>query len=335
MASLDVFRNSAFNMMAMTEAINVVPNKYNRLRQLGIFTEEPLTVRTVAVESKNGVLNLIQSKPVGAPAAQNTIGDRSIRDFRIPHFPLEDAILAQDVSGVRAFGTESDLMAVQDLVNEKLMTMADKHEQTREYLEWGALAGIVKDADGSTLVNYFTEFGVTQKVINFPLSTTADPMAKIHELKDYLEATLEGETMSGVWVPCSAAFFDALTLHDKVKAAYANYASRQPLGLDYRSKFEHGGVIFERHVGQATDAAGSVRAFVAADEAIALPTGTRNAFRTAFAPGNFLETVNTRALPKYAKQEPMEFGRGIKIWTESNVLPIVKRPKLIVRLTKS
>ena len=336
MASLDVFKSSAFSMFSMTEALNIVPKKWTRLRELGIFTEEPLMLRTFAVEQTIGVLNLIQSKPVGAPAAQNTIGHRSLRNFTIPHFPLEDSVLAQDVVGVRAFGTESELMGVQELLAEKLQTMADKHEQQREYLEWGALRGIVLEADTTTIVNYFTEFGITQQTFNFAFSSaTTNPAIQIMALKDWLEKSLEGEIMNGVQVFCSAPFFDALITHVLVKEAYANWSSRQPLGMDYRSKFEHNGVVFERHIGAATDAAGNIRDFVPANEAIAIATGTTNTFRTVFAPANFMETANTRALPRYAKQERLEYDRGIKIWTESNLLPICKRPKLIVKLTKS
>jgi hypothetical protein len=51
--------------------------------------------------------------------------------------------------------------------------------------------------------------------------------------------------------------------------------------------------------------------------------------------GNFLETANTMGQPYYAKQEPRKFNAGIDLWAESNVLPICKRPEVLVTVTNA
>lgn len=336
MSALDIFNNNAFSTFELTDAINVVPNKFGRLQELNLFPARPVRGRTIAIESKQGVLNLLPTKPVGSPGTLGTIDHRSLRDFTIPHIPHDDFLLAADVQSVRAFGSENQLMGVQDLLNDKLMTMRSKHSQTLEFLRWGALKGIILDADGSTLLNLFTEFGVSQETQDFDLdNTSAEVLLKTSALKRYMELNAFGAFVTGVHVFCSSGFFGALITHPKVEAAYSSYSvNNQNLANDYRNRFVHNGIVFEEHNGTATDAAGTVRKFIADDEAIAVPLGS-DIFATYFAPADFIETVNTPGLEVYAKQERMDFDRGIKIHTQSNPLPMCNRPQLLVKLTRT
>ena len=147
---LDIFNSQAFAMVALTEAINMVPNTYGRLRELNLFPIKPVNTTTVAIEIKNNVLNLIPTQPRGGPANQNVTGKRQLKDFRIPHIPLEDLILADEVQNIRAFGTENQFQAVMALVNERQMEIVNKFAITLEWLRNGALKGQVLDADGTS-----------------------------------------------------------------------------------------------------------------------------------------------------------------------------------------
>ena len=54
--------------------------------------------------------------------------------------------------------------------------------------------------------------------------------------------------------------------------------------------------------------------------------------RTVYAPADYIETVNTIGLPRYAKQATdQEFGRWVKLHTQSNPLPICTRPKTLIK----
>jgi lambda family phage portal protein len=64
----------------------------------------------------------------------------------------------------------------------------------------------------------------------------------------------------------------------------------------------------------------------------AFPLGTTDTFRTFFVPGNFIECVGTYGEELYARQIPRQDVTGIDILTQSNPLPIMKRPALTVRL---
>ena len=47
---LNPFSNDAFNMVALTAAINKIPNNYGRLEQLNLMPVEGVRTRTILIE---------------------------------------------------------------------------------------------------------------------------------------------------------------------------------------------------------------------------------------------------------------------------------------------
>jgi hypothetical protein len=273
---LNPFANDAFDMASLTAAINKIPNTYGRLEQLNLMPAQGVRTRTILVEEMSGVLNLLPTQPVGAPGTQGTTGKRKVRSFVIPHIPHEDTVQPEDVQGIRPFGSETELDALASLMAQKLQTMRAKHSITLEHLRIGALKGVILDADGSVLYDLYSEFGITPKTVSFALgSASTEVLLKVLEVKRHIEDNLKGEFMTGILCLCSQGFYDAFTTHSKVKEAFMYFQRNQQLGNDYRTGFTFGGMTFEEYRGQATDAAGNVRKFIADDEAQFFPLGTR------------------------------------------------------------
>lgn len=337
MPSINPFQsNPAFSMASLTASINLLPNMYGRINQMGLFGDQGVTTRTIWVEEQNGVLALLPSQPVGSPGTLGKDGKRKARAFVIPHFPHDNVVLPDEVQNVRAFGSENNLDVLSRIVNNKLQTMKNKHDITLEYMRMGALKGTIVDGGGVTLYNLFTEFGITQKVIAMALTTsTTEVRNKCLDISRWMEDNLMGEVMSQAYALCSQTFFDALISHANVKAAYANYAeAANRLGGDPRKGFQFGGVTFEEYRASAADSAGVTQKFIPDDEAYCFPLGTMETFRTYFAPADFNETANTIGLPYYSKQEPRRFDRGTDLHSQSNPLPLCLRPGVLVKLTK-
>lgn len=330
------FNGNYFNMIALTDAINILPNTYGRAESLGVFKTKSTRFRHIAIEEKNGVLNLLPTQLPGSPATVGVRGKRTVRTFTIPHIPHEDVVLPEEVQGIRAFGSENETMALADVLTDHLQNMRNKHAITLEHLRMGALKGKILDADGSTLYDLYDEFGIPEKTVNFALSTaTTDVKTKCLEVIRHIEDHLRGEYMTSVHALVSSEFYDALTSHPKVKDAYERWQEGAALRNDMRSGFTFGGITFEEYRGQATDPDGNVRRFIAANQGHVFPMGTLESFVTYFAPADFNETVNTLGRPLYAKQEPRRFDRGTDLHTQSNPLPMCLRPGVLVKLTVS
>jgi hypothetical protein len=305
------FENPGFSMASLTAAINLIPNRYGRLEQLNLFPAKPVRTRQILVEEYAGRLNLLPTRAPGSPGTVGERGQRKLRSFVIPHIPHDDVVLPEEVQGLRAFGSETEMEAIGGVMARHLETMRNKHAITLEHLRMGALKGKILDADGSELIDLFDAFEITQETVSFELgSGGTNVKAKCAAVLTKIEDNLKGEFMNGVHCLCSPEFFAALTGHAKVEKAFENWQNGAILINDVRAGFTYGGITFEEYRGQATDINGNARRFIAAGEAHAFPLGTVDTFATYFAPADFNETVNTLGQPLYAKQEPRKFDRA-------------------------
>jgi hypothetical protein len=203
-------------------------------------------------------------------------------------------------------------------------------EVTKEYHRVGAVKGVILDADGtSEIYDLFDEFGITKETENVNFATADVKMVGLN-LKRYIESKLGGVSFAGVQVLCGQEFFSNLVTNDSVKAAFDRWQDGRFLREDQRFVgFEFPtGVFWEEYRGQI----GSAK-FIADDKAHAFPVGVRDLFVTAYAPANFMETVNTLGKPYYAKQEMKKFDLGVDLFVQSNPLSLCTQPEVLVELT--
>lgn len=335
---INPFDETGYNLATMTSAINLIPNRYGRVRSMGIFSEEPVNTRTIIVEEKNGHLSLLPSLPVGSPATRANHGKGKTRSFVIPHIPYDDLIRPSDIQGRREAGS-IDPKTLETVMMQRLTNMRGSHAITEEHLMCGGVKGVILDADGSVLYDLFDEFGITQKSMSFALSVAGTDVAKVcRSTVRHIEDNLLGEVMDRVHCLCGESFFDALIAHPNVEKFYLGHAQALQLAgnnTDPRKGFVFGGITFEEYRGKATDpTSGSMRKFIGDNDAHFFPTGTQNTFKIHYAPADFMETVNTFGVPIYAKQVMADNGKKVDVLTESNPLPLCRRPAILVKGTK-
>lgn len=338
---LDVFNGDAFSMHSLTKVINTIPHKPMRLGSLGLFEERGVRTTSIDIEGRNGRLSLIQTSPRGGvandPLSQNK---RTMRSFRAFHLERDAKVYADEVQNVRAFGSETEMQQVQDIVQERLAELVPMHEATLEYHRVNALQGTLLDADGSTLLNLFTEFGVSQQTQNFAFSTTTtDVRGAVIAAKRKAEDELGGEVILGWRGFCSSGWYDSLVSHATVADAL-KYQQGVQLQSDLRSGFRFGDVDFEEYRGSVTkpdSVGGGAAAFFPANVAFLVPICANPIFITRFAPADYEETVNTLGLPMYAKQvaDPSGLNKFRLLNTQSNPIALCLRPRAVIKLTKS
>ena len=116
MVVMNPFDAGGYSLAEMTEAINILPNVYTRLGQMGLFRFEGVTQRSVVIEQAEGVLNLLPTVPLGGPATVANRDTRSMRSFTVPWIPHDDVITPQDIQGVRGFGVAAWTHALYDVM---------------------------------------------------------------------------------------------------------------------------------------------------------------------------------------------------------------------------
>ena len=341
MATLDVFKADGFSTTSLSLAIAEMDFVPSRIERLGLFSIDSVSTTTIQVEKRRDTLAIVPSSARGGNGYAINQDNAVLRPFNVPHFQLNDSIMADEVQNLRAFGSESELESVQNHVNRKLARGARILDATIEFQRMGAIQGIVYDVrpDLTTqaIYNYYTEFGVTQDTVNFQFSNaSADILGACTQVRKYIEDELGMSVLDEVRAFVGYDFWAALIAHAKVTAAYSNWyggprVNMDPLTMDLRYKgFEFGGIIWEVYRGTPT-----LSAFIPAGEGIAFPTGVPDLFVSTFAPADYVETVNTPGLVRYAKQYQPLNGKSIALEMQTNHLAMNTRPKTSIKLTKS
>lgn len=342
---LDIFDQDAFSVTSLTDVVNEVSYRPNRLAQLGLFQTESVSTLHVAIERIGDIIQLI------APTPRGTVGEavdgpkRTIENISIPHFSRPWHVYADEVQGVRALGSETQLETVQGVVAKKMAANLSDFELTEEYSRLGAITGIITYADGSTL-NLYQKFGVVAPaVIDFDLDA-ASPFDGALRLKCANAVRTARKSLGGVNFEYLHSFvgdnfFDDLLRHKEVREAYKGWNEAQILRDSYigpnRSSnpmFEFGGIVFENYGAIDDDGDGALLG-IAAGDARFVPVGVDGLFRTYYGPADYMETVNTPGQRLYAKQEPMKFDKGILGEMQSNALSICTRPGALLKGTRT
>lgn len=339
MATLDIFKQDAFKLVSMMGAIDNVDYRPQRLGAMGIFTPNPVRTELVSIESRDGVLSLIKTSKRGAPLDQHKNDKRVIRDFRTTRIAESDRINASELANIRAFGTESELQQVQNEIARRLsgpVGIESKVELTLENMRLGAIQGIVKDADGSTIRDWYSEFGVSQAAeINFDLTAAAPSSGAIRKLCNQVVRAMMKQS-KGVWTSqtrvhalCGDAFWDDLTAHKEVRETYLNTQEASDLrdGNVYET-FNYGGITFENYRG--TDDGTTVS--IGTDKVRFFPVNAPGAFLEVFSPGEqfaHLGQLGQRIYPMIVPDRDRDMYADVEGY--SYPLHVATRPKMLQR----
>ncbi|OKA29285.1 major capsid protein E [Pseudomonas versuta] len=329
MADIAIFDDEAFSVSSLTAAINEQQYLPGRLSSLGLFQEEGITTLTVQIEKDGDTLALVPAGERGTSGLVVAASKRTLIPFNTVHLPERFTIKADEIQGIRAFGTRSELQAVQDVVNARLLKARRQLDVTHEYQRMGALNGKILDADGRTvLLDIFDRFGVEQQTLSMEFAAGKDKLrVRCMRALDLQEEALGSTTTSGSRAFCGKTFWEALVTHPDVVDNYKNTQQAVVLRADARETFEFGGITWERYRGRIAG-----QPFVHDDKALLVPEGVPDLYISAFAPADYMETVNTQGIPYYSKIEPMPFNKGMAGEAQSNPLHICTRPKAQILL---
>ena len=335
MPSMDVFNDDAFSLVSLTAAIN--KNKYRpgQITATGIFAEDGVTTTTVYIEQRDGKLGLVEPTERGGPGETTGEEGREMVPFRVPHYERDDAMLADEVQNIRAFGEEGDVLeTVENRVDRKLARHGQDLTMTLEHQRVGAIKGVVTTKGGRVLENLYTRFGIaTPAAVSLELDVEAtDVGAIVDGVRFSIEDSLD-ENYDGLHAFTGRDLHTQLWRHKSVKETLLSHAGAIELRMAVPDVFEFGGITWERYrTGQAaTSDLGS--AYIAANEARVVPLGVPDLFLTRFAPADYEETVNTIGLPMYSRQYPMPNGKGRNLEIQMNAISLCTRPGVLRKLT--
>lgn len=340
---LDFLNNERYAVRNLSAALVETPNEYSALTDMGLFPEVGIATTYVEIEIKKGSLSIIPTSRRGGPAPHLNRDRSKLRLLPTLFMQLNDTIRPSDLQNIRAFGTNDQFESFDGLLADRLDRIQRYYRMSHEYFRWGALAGDVLDADGSTvLYNNYAEMGESQASFDFKFGTISEngPLTARKTHRRYLERERRGEPMGGtVWF-CTSEFMDNVTQHPahvkmyEQQQATPGRLAEHPLFEDHEM-FMTGNTLFIEHNGYATytkeDGTSEERQFIPEGEAIGVPLGTAETFRSYFAPGEMMDAVNAPGLSMYVSLKELDHGAGIEVHTQSAPYFAVQKPRLVVR----
>lgn len=350
MELMDIFDGDAFSMVTMTTAINKTPYPPNFLGSLGIFTPTPIrTIDNAVAISDAGELAVVQTTPRGSPPIEQTVPTQNIRSFRTPRIAVADTIRASELQGILSrsvFSGPNMAVMLADLQSEMAyrldgpVGLRSKQETTKERMRLGAIAGVVLDADGSTLYNWPTLFGVSLPTeIAFDLAA-ANPAPgilnnKIRALhRSVLRAAKAGNLPSArVIALCGDNFFDAFVNHADVITAYTFFQNGQvarlasgSAGVPAFSLFPFGEIDWINYRG--TDDNSTIA--IDTNKVKFIPVGIPGLFQEVLAPAENFTDMNSPGLPIYVMVLPdRERNSFVRLETYSYPMYMATRPEVL------
>jgi hypothetical protein len=339
MVSLDIFHQDPFTTIQLTLAVERHPFQPVGLGEMDIFEPAPIRTKALAVEERTGKLTVIPTSARGAPPAQRTTEKRKMRYFDVPRIAQEDTITADELQSIREFGTESVLMQVQTEVARRLngpTGIQRNIEYTWENMRLGAVQGLLLDADGSVLYNWFDEFGIAQPdEVAFNLA--AGTANSLRPICNDIVRTMSRKAQ-GAWAPstsvvalCGDSFYDKFTNHPDVIRTFLNWQAAQEIrdgsqGEAFGS-FKFAGITWVNYRGSDDNA--TIK--IPDDKVKFFPKGAPGVFQKAMAPAETFDFVNTLGKDIYVI--PV-FDRDRNAWWRmegySYPLFICTRPELLL-----
>lgn len=333
---IDIFNDDAFSAVEMAAALERVPYVPQLLGNLNIFTPKPISTVAFAVEVQGNTLSVVPTTPRGAPLPQAAYDPRKVKYFGTHRLAKGDRLQASEIQNMRGFGTNA-LASVQTEVLRRQTKLRRDIELTLERHRFGAVQGIVLDANGDVLFNWFDLWGITQPTeINFALGTEAtDVRGKIRQTKRAMMVAAEGAWTPGTSVGALVgdAFYDDLVNHKQIKETKLGN-ERAPLleDIDGFSSIEIEGVTFINYRG--TDDGSAIA--IGTNEAKFFPIGADGVFDWVQGPGETFDTVNQPGVPFLPMVIPDEKRNAfVELELYSYPAMVCTRPKMLQRAKRA
>ncbi|TCK36720.1 major capsid protein E [Paraburkholderia sp. BL8N3] len=339
MASLDIFNQDPFTTISLTAAVDKYPYQPLALGELNIFDDDPIRTTALVVEQRQGQLIVVPLSERGEAGTQRVTEKRQARYFEVPRLRHADTIYANELQNIRAFGTESELMQVQDEVARRLAGptgLLKNIEYTWEFQRLAAVQGLFTDYDGSVRYNWFQEFGITPTA-EFAFNLAAGVANSLRPLCNQLTRTMARKAQ-GAFTPNTKVvalagdeFYDKFVNHPDVIRTFINWSDATEIrggesGGAFTA-FEFAGIRWLNYRG--SDDNTTIK--IPDDKVKFFPLGAPGIFRRALAPGESFEWVNTPGKPVYVV--PI-FDRDRNEWWKQEVssypLHICTRPEVLL-----
>lgn len=336
--SMAVFADDAFTQASMLRAIDKRPYKPNMLDRIIGFEPVPVATDHVYLGMSNSTISLIRTTQRGAPIEVGGPDTENLRPFKIPRIAKGRKLFAHELANLAPREGEGDVSAVARRIARMQEQNIDDVELTEEYHRLGALSGVLLDANGSVIVNYFNEFGIVAPAdIDLDLDVANQTIGSLREkigtliVMPIARASGAGNSPRfAINALCGDAFWFKLTGHPAIEQTYLNQAAAADLRRETLwESFTFAGVTWWHYRG--TDDGTTIA--VATNKAKIFPVGVPGMFQHVMGPMNeSLDLMNQEGRRYYPFLEKDKSEKAQWVQPEIYAYPLFfnGRPDLVL-----
>ena len=328
---------NSFELVDVTDDLILLPQTWTLLGDLGLFQPDYLTTQTVTFEEQKGTLTLIKDQVRGAKPQTMGRDARKLHSYSTAHFPIYDALTPDELEGRTRPGSKGKELDTEAAALLRMMEKIRKsYDRTLEVARFHTITTGTKYAPNGTVAgDFYSDFGITRKVVDFVLGTaTTDVIAKCEEIiASFHSSATEGQVITRVVALCSPGFFGKLISHAKVTQSYlyqqiggnSNILQQRAGGMGLYRRFNFSNIEFIEVpvlTGDTLIPAGDAY-FVAMDD--------MGSFKTYFSPAQRFGYVNTVAEANYLWIQRAQNLKEISVEAESNFLNVLMKPNFVAR----
>ena len=326
--------NNGYKASTLTKGINNIDSGFGILTNRNIFTPESVKTTTVSFEARNSTLYVLADKERGGDTQFQKHDDRKLITIPIPHFPLDMPIKSDDIQDVMNFADGATTEDVFSVIANYQQQAKYFHDVTFEFMQIKALQGKISDGEGKILVDLFKEFGVEQKTQQFSFSTSGFKLRDAcRSVIRTISSGMKGDVFTGIECAATPEFMNKLLENEDVKRAYDNYTEgKNPQRDNVIGGFKFQGIYFYEYNVEADNSKGKKLEFIPEGEAVFYPVGSKNTMKYFRGPSDFIKDSNKRPTEDIVSVLfETDHGRGLNLHSQSNRIPVNKRPLACVQ----
>lgn len=330
----DAFNANPFSLVEATAAINRQTYVPGQIGATGVFGEDGVSTTSISIENRDDRLTLVEPSARGGAGETRGETKRDAVLVAIPHYQIDNVVLADEVQGVREFGTANTPETVEGRINFKMAKDARDLNLTVEHQRIGAIKGLVTSKSGRTIVDLYNLLGVAvPAAVSLALNTESTDVPALWQDARYALEDVLDESYTGIHVMTGQTFHNKLWRHKTIKETFLNNSTSDTLRQATPDVFEWGNATWERYRTGRRAKADLGAAYIADNEARVFFKGVEDLFMTRFAPADYDDTVNTKGLPFYALAIRREDKKGSNTQVQTNPISICTRPETLLKLT--
>jgi hypothetical protein len=312
----------------MTKAILSLPNSFNHIQKLSIFTNIHVTSRDVAFEFGNGQLSFVPaSMPCGdGHSINNNIGNEDDEVFyiRAPHHEVLEEVNICMIAGFRQWNSDA-WETVQHLLSQRLILARQSFDYTIEVLQLNALLGQYCNEKGK-FIDLSSKFNNAPSTDSDSLPKNANVEDLLHKITQKMAKVLKktGKRATQWLVLASDGWYNKLNAMDYFNKQGGNCCA----GADAIT--DAFGVSRKINNFTIVNFNGEGLANIPANQAVFIPLGVPDMLVTYWTPAMTMQTIN-RISPKITVQtELMKFQQGLQAIVHMDPLTVNKIPEAVL-----